>query len=116
MAWPLYMDHHVPSMVTAALRARGIDVLTAGEDQAAGFDDEALLARATHLKRILVTQDLGFLSRAANWLDRDQPFFGIAFSRQQRISHAEFVEWLELVASLLTEEEVYNQVVFLPMR
>ena len=35
MSLRLYMDHHVPFSVTEGLRQRGIDVLTAYEDNAA---------------------------------------------------------------------------------
>jgi hypothetical protein len=48
----LYMDHHVPSAITRGLRHRGIDVLTAEEDQTAQWDDERLLRQATELGRV----------------------------------------------------------------
>ena len=38
----LYMDHHVPSAITAGLRNRGVDVLTAEEDGSARLDDDPL--------------------------------------------------------------------------
>jgi hypothetical protein len=41
-----YMDHHVPRAITAGLRLRRVDVLTAGEDRAAELDDPDLLDRA----------------------------------------------------------------------
>ena len=43
----LYVDHQVPRAITAGLRLRGIDVLTAFEDGADTLDDSALLDRAT---------------------------------------------------------------------
>jgi predicted nuclease of predicted toxin-antitoxin system len=51
------MDVHVRRAVTAALRLRSIDVLTAQEDGAAELDDDRLLQRATELGRVLVSQD-----------------------------------------------------------
>jgi hypothetical protein len=42
----LYMDVHVPFAITAGLRLRGVDVLTAQEDGAAELDDDLLLDRA----------------------------------------------------------------------
>ena len=51
------MDVHVRRAVTAALRLRSIDVLTAQEDGSAEFADEVLLKRATELGRVLVSQD-----------------------------------------------------------
>lgn len=44
----LYMDAHVPRVITLGLRMRGVDVLTAREDGAETFSDPALLDRATH--------------------------------------------------------------------
>ncbi len=42
MTVKLYMDHNVPSAITAGLRMRGVDVLTAYEDDAHQLDDPAL--------------------------------------------------------------------------
>lgn len=35
----LYMDHHVPRVITDGLRLRGIDVITAYEDGAGDMDE-----------------------------------------------------------------------------
>ena len=51
------MDVHVPYAITAGLRLRGVDILTAQQDHSQELDDAALLDRATALKRILFTQD-----------------------------------------------------------
>ena len=39
------MDVHVPSAITIALRVRGVDVLTAQEDNSQELEDAALLDR-----------------------------------------------------------------------
>ncbi len=57
MSASLYMDVHVSSAVTEGLRKRGIDVLTSQEDGTNTWDDEALLAQATKLGKVLFTQD-----------------------------------------------------------
>jgi hypothetical protein len=75
-----------------------------------------LLERATQLGRIFVTQDRDLLSLAEAWREEQKQFFGIVYSRQQRLSYSEFIEWLELVASVLREAEIWNHVIFLPMR
>jgi hypothetical protein len=51
------MDVHVKAAITAGLRQRGIDVLTAQEDGANRLDDDRLLERATALQRVLFSQD-----------------------------------------------------------
>jgi predicted nuclease of predicted toxin-antitoxin system len=113
MTWPLYMDHHVPWPVTNALRQRGYVVITAEEDQSQDEDDEVLLERATQQGRIFVTQDRDLLSLADKWREEQKPFFGIVYSRQQKLTYAEMVEWLELVASVLREDEVRDQVILI---
>jgi uncharacterized protein with PIN domain len=110
------MDHHVPVAITAALRACGFDVLTAAEDQASELDDESLLARAFALRRILVTQDQGFLSRVAAWRQRGQSFFGLISIGQLRQPYTEIIEWLSLATSVLNEDEIRDRVIFLPMK
>jgi hypothetical protein len=50
-----YMDVHVPQAVTDQLRRRGVDVITAIEEGADKWDDEALLEHAQVLGRVLVT-------------------------------------------------------------
>ena len=45
MAVALYMDVHIPRAITIGLRLRGVDVLTAQEDNAATLLDPALLDR-----------------------------------------------------------------------
>ena len=62
------MDVHVRRAVTAALRLRSIDVLTAQEDGSAELADDVLLKRATELGRILVSQDEDLLREGASWL------------------------------------------------
>ncbi len=55
MSVGLYMDHHVHGAITAGLRRRGVDCLTAEEDGTSRLHDEQLLERATYLGRVLFT-------------------------------------------------------------
>ena len=55
MSVKLYLDVHVRRAVTAGLRLRGVDVLTAQEDGAREYDDASLLDRAAELGRVLFT-------------------------------------------------------------
>jgi predicted nuclease of predicted toxin-antitoxin system len=61
MSLALFMDEHVKSAVSRALRQRGINVITAQEDGSDGLPDEELLDRASDLGRVLVTHDEDFL-------------------------------------------------------
>lgn len=50
MSVKLYMDVHVKRAVTDALRLRGVDVLTAREDDSAELEDDLLLRPCHRIK------------------------------------------------------------------
>jgi predicted nuclease of predicted toxin-antitoxin system len=56
-----YMDEHVPAAVTAGLRKRGVDVLTAQEAGMVEATDEDHFVLATNQGRVIFTQDADFL-------------------------------------------------------
>ena len=60
----LYMDVHVKAAITAGVRRRGIEVLTAQEDGSTRFEDTELLDHATALAHVLFSQDDDFLAMA----------------------------------------------------
>jgi len=64
MSVHLYMDVHVRRAVTAGLRLRGVNILTAQEDGTGELRDPDLLDRATALGRVLFTQDDDLLREA----------------------------------------------------
>jgi hypothetical protein len=76
------MDVHVPQSITDQLRRRGVDVLTAIEDDSAELADEALLERASSLERVLFTQDIRFKALAEDWQRHQRPFAGLIFGHQ----------------------------------
>lgn len=61
------MDHQVPLAITAGLRRRAVDVLTAQEDGTEQWDDDRLLERSTQLKRSMFSQDEDLLVIAHKW-------------------------------------------------
>jgi hypothetical protein len=105
------MDVHIPRAITRSLRGRGLDVLTSQEDDTTLLDDEALLARATELGRILFSQDQDLLRIAAEWQSRGRAFSGIVFSLQQGVS----LGALELLLLCSLPEEIRNSVIYLPL-
>lgn len=112
----LYMDVHVPAVVTAGLRRRGIDVLTSQEDDTRRDLDPVLLERACRLNRILVTQDEGFLSLAAFWQSTGRSFPGIIYAPQTGTSIGRFIEDLELLVCCAAASELENLVTHLPLK
>lgn len=109
------LDVHVPIAVAEAVRRRGIDVVTAQDAGYALLDDESLLARAAEQGRVLATQDADFLEIVSRWSREGRECHGVIFARQG-ISVGVFIEGLELCLHGLTDEELLNQVVFVPLR
>ena len=115
MALAFYMDVHIPAAITEGLKRRNIDVLTSQEDRTRQLDDEALLRRAKDLGRLLFSQDQDLLRIARQWQNADQPFPGLIFTHQQGTSIGRCIEDLELLAQCCTENDIANQIIFLPL-
>jgi hypothetical protein len=109
-----YMDHHVPSAITAGLRNRGIDVLTAAEDGSELLENESLLDRATALARVLFSQDEDLLAIAHERQQKGIDFAGIVYAHQLAISIGQAIRNLELVSKVLDPQDMVNRVEFIP--
>lgn len=86
MSVPLYMDVHIPIVITAELRRRGVDVITAQEDDATRLSDEELLERAKILGRVLFSMDTDLRGEAAQRQRRSTAFAGLITADQLGIS------------------------------
>lgn len=115
MSVALYMDVHVRWAITAGLRRRNLDVLTAQEDGAARFEDPALLDRATQLGRVLVGQDDDLLQEAARRQAAGERFSGVVYSHQLRITVGQAIRDLELLATVYEPADMENRVEYLPL-
>jgi Domain of unknown function (DUF5615) len=102
------MDVHVPQPITDQLRRRGIDVLTAIEDQADEWIDEQLLERAGLLRRVLFTQDIRFKAMAEDWQRQGKPFAGLIFGHQLGGTIGQFVKDLELISQASESSDWLN--------
>lgn len=109
------MDVHVRRAVTNAIRLRGIDVLTAQEDQAALLRDPELLDRARALGRVLFSQDDDLLKEAAARQRSGQSFAGVIYAHQMHVPVGRCIEDLALLAKAEKMEAMLNRVVFLPL-
>jgi predicted nuclease of predicted toxin-antitoxin system len=110
------MDVHVPAPVTAGLRRNGFDVLTAQENGARELEDDALLDRATDLGRVLFTQDEDLLAIASALQSQGREFAGVIYCHQLSIGFGELIENLELLAACALDNELRNNVTFLPLQ
>jgi hypothetical protein len=115
MSVGLYMDVHIPAAITAGLRLRGIDVLTAQEDGGRRLSDEKLLDRATALGRVLFTQDDDLLREAAERQQHGVAFAGVIYGHQRKVTIGQCIRDLELIAKASEPEDCANRVEYLPL-
>jgi hypothetical protein len=110
------MDANVRGAVTRGLRQRGIDVVTAQDDDADELLDPQLLDRATELGRVLFTQDEDLLAEAARRQQAGVDFAGVIYAHQDKVPIGRCVEDLELIALIGEPEEFANRVEYLSLR
>jgi hypothetical protein len=116
MAVSFYMDVHVPYPITAQLRRRSVDVLTAQDDGRTEAPDAELLSRATELGRVIFTQDVLFRVLAENCQRMGKEFSGLLFGPQIDATIGQYVTDLELVAKASAPTEWQNVIEFLPFK
>ena len=109
------MDHQVPRTITMGLRLRGVDVITAYEDNASELTDPALLDRAGELGRILFTRDDDLLAEAAHRQNNSIAFEGIIYAHQLRVSVGQCINDLEIIAKAGNPVDLKNSVQYLPL-
>lgn len=111
----LYMDVHVNAAITAGVRRRGIEVLTAQDDGSTRFEDVALLDRATALQYVLFTQDDDFLAIARERQTSGVFFAGLIYGHQLAATVGKYVLDLEVVCKVLEPEDIVNRIEYLPL-
>lgn len=116
MSVAIYMDVHVPRAITVALRARGVDVLTAQQDQAAMFPDSELLDRASALGHVLFSRDEDLLAEAAARQRSGRTFSGLVYTHQLRVTIGQCINDLELIGKLSEPADLLNCVEHLPLK
>jgi len=111
----LYMDVYVKAVITAGLRRRGIDVVTAQEDGGAHLEDVALLDHATALQCVLFSQDDDLLAIARDRQATGVFFAGLIYGHQLAATVGKYVLDLEVVSQVLHPEEMGNRIEYLPL-
>jgi predicted nuclease of predicted toxin-antitoxin system len=104
-----YADQHYPAPVTAGLRRRGIDVLTAQDANLCGASDPDQLAFAAGLGRVLLTFDSDFLAIHQSGASHA----GIVWGPATKYSIGELVRMLVLLHAIVTADEMVNHVEYL---
>ena len=111
----LYMDVHVNAAITAGVRRRGIDVVTAQEDEATRLEDALLLDRATTLRRVLFTQDEDLLAIARDLQTRGRFFAGLIYGHQLAATIGKYVLDWDVVCKVLDPEDMQSWIEYLPL-
>jgi predicted nuclease of predicted toxin-antitoxin system len=109
------MDVHVRRAITEGLRLRGVDVITAQEDDSSHLKDPELLDRAGNLQRILFSQDADLLREANRRQQAGEQFVGVVYAHQLNITIAECITDLELISKSSNLDDCMNHVTFLPL-
>ena len=115
MTLSLYMDVQVPAAITHGLRLRSVTVLTAQEDGTDRLSDPDLLDRATQLGCVLVTLDQDFLVEAARRQHAGEPFGGVVYGPQNKLTIGQCVDDLELFAKVYDPPHMMNRLEYLPL-
>ena len=82
----------------------------------ASADDPEVLDRALSLGRVTFSKDDDFLREAARRQRTGEPFAGVIYAHQLRVSIAKCIEDLELLAAASNPDEFQGHVLFLPLR
>lgn len=82
----------------------------------ASADDPEVLDRALSLGRVTFSRDDDFLREAARRQRAGEPFAGVIYAHQLRVSIAKCIEDLELLAVASNPDEFQGHVLFLPLR
>jgi hypothetical protein len=111
----LYMDVHVKAAITAGVRRRGINVVTAQEDGATRLEDTPLLDHVTALERVLFSQDDDLLAIARTYQLQGMSFVGLIYGHQLAATIGKYVLDLEVVCKVLDPEDMVNRIEYLPL-
>ena len=111
----LYMDHNVPAAITIGLRLRGVDVLTAYEDNFHQAPDPVLLNRAHELGRVLFSRDDDLVAEAVARQKEGVAFSGVVYAHQLRVNIGTTIDGLEMIAIAGDPDDLMNKVQFLPL-
>jgi hypothetical protein len=111
----LYCDEDtVRHSLVNALRAHGIDVLTASEAGTLGWTDEDQFAYAAGQDRVVCTFNRGDYYRIhTDYLNEGKPHAGLILAPQQRYSVGEYLRRLLRIMAAVSAEEMRNRVEFL---
>ncbi len=111
----LYIDEDaMRGALVQALRSRGVDLTTVGEEGRRGYSDEEQLKFAASEARVIYsfnTKD--FLPLHFKFLEEDRPHAGIILAQQENFKVGEQMRRILRMIDERSAEEMHNQYVFL---
>ncbi|MBX9579189.1 MAG: DUF5615 family PIN-like protein [Gemmataceae bacterium] len=110
-----YFDQHMPNAAADALRRHGADVRTAHEAGTCGNPDDGQLRYATADGRAVVTHDRDYLTHAADFLSRGEPFAGVVYCDPDRYQYdlRRLIRDLLILFGVLTADDMLDHVEYL---
>jgi hypothetical protein len=115
MSLAFYLDENMPRVIAVGLRLRGVNVLTAQEDNRRKTDDAILLERASTLGRVMVSFDADMLAISVSHQRENIPFSGVIYAHPTRISVGDLLRELEIIAEAGGPEDLANTILYLPL-
>jgi predicted nuclease of predicted toxin-antitoxin system len=111
----IYVDADLSPRIVSALRQRNYECQSAWEDGLGDATDEHILARATELGMVLLTNnDCDFSTLARQWTSQERPHAGILISKQYRNRQiGELLRRLLRFLDTVTAEEMRGAVRYL---
>ncbi len=111
----LYLDEDAMAQaLVQALTERGVDVTTANLENMVFRPDDEHLAHATSVDRVLYSFNVGdYCQLHGEWIESGRAHGGIIVASQKRFSIGEQMRRLLRIVSVLSAEEMQNQLEFL---
>jgi predicted nuclease of predicted toxin-antitoxin system len=106
----IYADENIETAIIVGLRRRRIVVISSSELGYRGKSDEFHLKKASELEAVVLTHDVDFLKMATVPGARHK---GIIFAHSKYVAIGECIRGVELIARVLTDEDMKNHIEFL---
>lgn len=106
-------DEHIDAAIVAGLRRRHLDVVTVQELGLGGSDDAIVLAHALQVRRVILTNDVDFLTLAADCFGQGVKFAPICFWPQQQRSIGDSIRAVVRIATTYEYDAACSNVFYL---
>ena len=109
----IYSDESPNIKIIEGLKRRGVKIWSARDVGNLGLTDEEQLRYAYNERVCLFTTDDDFLKIAKTWTEQGQEHYGIIYVHPLKLSIGECISALEIIACVLNEDEMRNQIEYL---